>query len=82
MSHQRVVEYQRGKDFAEKRDIPFIEISVKTGDNVEEAMLTLPRLLIANRAVTRTPTTTTTGKSNKVSLVGQNINTGRPVCRI
>jgi len=43
---RKVVEYGAAKDFADELQIPFIETSAKTSDNVEEAFLTMSKQIM------------------------------------
>lgn len=45
---QKVVEYGAAKDFADELQIPFIETSAKTSDNVEEAFLTMSKQIMVS----------------------------------
>lgn len=41
LEKQRVVEFKTAKDFADERDLPYMETSAKTGTNVDSAFIKL-----------------------------------------
>lgn len=47
-SEEKTIEFQQAKNWAEKEGIKVMEISAKTGQNVEESLLMLTRQLYAN----------------------------------
>lgn len=69
MEDKRVVSYEQGKALADKLGIPFIEASAKTAESVDEAFLTLARLVKNNMSTESTDQSTVNvgSQSNKSS---------------
>lgn len=46
LATDRVVQFRQGQALANKYDIPFLEVSAKTGENVTSAFIKMAELLI------------------------------------
>ena len=57
LSSDRVVQHREGQALANKHDIPFMEVSAKTGENVNDVFVRIGELLLdeylPNRVVER-----------------------------
>lgn len=49
---QRIVEKEAGEDFAREHNLGYIEVSAKTGENINEVFTKLARLIIENEKIT------------------------------
>lgn len=48
MAEDRKVPYQEGKSLADRYAMPFLEVSAKTGDNIQESFVTLGREILSS----------------------------------
>jgi GTPase SAR1 family protein len=46
LANERVVQYREGQALANKYDIPFMEVSAKTGENITDVFVKIGELLI------------------------------------